>query len=119
MDAAVDAMQRDFSMAAAFGGNADQRDIVLGDHLLVVSVTLDGRVIFQAVLCQQLLHSLRQNIADSYDVQLVVHSSLDVIGGNSAAADQCIIHIHFPQNLIICYRSVPSANNLSAIPCGI
>ena len=45
------------------------------------------------MLHQQSLHGLRLDVAHSADLELIVHCGLDVICGNTAAADQNIVHI--------------------------
>ena len=99
IDAVVDAVEGDLGVDAALGGDRRQRDVVFRQHLLIVGVALDGGVILQVVFGQQRLHFLRQHVAHGDDLQLVVDGGLHVIHGNTAAADQCIIHIGFSFNL--------------------
>ena len=95
VDAMIDAVQRDFGVKAGLGGNTDKGNIIFRQHLLVVGVTSDGSVLFQTVLGEQRLHGLGLYVADGDNVQIVVNGGFDVIRGNSATADQRVIHCRF------------------------
>ena len=93
VDAVVDAVEGDLRVDTALGGDAGQGDVILGDHLLVVGVALDGGVVLQVVPGQQSLHLLRQHVAHGDDLQLVVDGGLHVVDRDTAAADQCVFHL--------------------------
>ena len=87
IDAVVDAVQRNLSVNAAFGGDADQLRLLLFDHLFVVGIAVDGRIVVQLMLCQQIFHLLRHNIADCCKFQVIVEHRLDMVGCNSSTAN--------------------------------
>ena len=65
---------------------------MLGQQLFIVRVAGDGSIVLEAILSQQFLHLLRQNVAHGDDIQLVVQRGLDVVDRDAAAADERVIH---------------------------
>jgi len=48
---------------------------------------MDGAVVLQLMLCQQIFHLLRQDVADRCQLQMVVQNCFDMVGCDSSAAD--------------------------------
>ena len=89
----VDTGEGDLGVDAALRGDGGQLQVgMLGQQLFVVRVAGDGIVVLEVILGQQLLHLLRQHVAHSDDVQLVVQGGLHVVDRDAAAADQCVSH---------------------------
>ena len=87
VDTVVDAEQGNLCVYAAFGGNAHQLRLLLLNHLPIIGVTMDGAVVLQLMLCQQVFHLLRQDVADRCQLQMVVQNCFDMVGCDSSAAD--------------------------------
>ena len=87
IDTVVDAVQSDFCMNTAFSCNADQFWLFLFDHLFIIGIAMDGCIVIEFMLCKQIFHLLRHNVADCCKFQMIVEYCLDMIGCDSSATD--------------------------------
>ena len=95
VDSMINTEQSDLCMKSTLGSDTNQCWLHFLDHLLIIRVTCNGAVLLQTMLCQQGLNIFRIHIAGRCKLQMIIQYCFNVVGSNTAAADQCVFHTYF------------------------
>ena len=91
MKPCVETGQGNLRMHAGVGGDGGKFQFrMLGEHLTVIGITRGRSGI--AGLLEEKINVFGDQVTDRNELQPVVYDSLDVVDGNTAAADECVFH---------------------------
>ena len=79
-------------MESALGCNTYQLWFYLCNHSSVIGKPLNGCIFQKIVLFQKSLHTIRNYIADSHNLQAIFESRLNMICRNPSTPNQCVFH---------------------------